>query len=61
MKTAKHCIDWLLARVIVGIAGVAVAGAMFIVPAMLAELLCSFSAKVGRKISLSIDLNPSNL
>ena len=28
---------------------------------MLAELLCSFSAKVGRKISLSIDLNPSNL
>ena len=28
---------------------------------MLAELLCSFSAKVGRKISLGIDLNPSNL
>lgn len=40
LKSIKHCIDWLLARVIVGVAGVAVAGAMFIVPAMLAELLC---------------------
>ena len=29
--------------------------------AMLAELLCSFSRKVGKKITLSIDLNPSNL
>lgn len=40
LKPIKHCIDWLLARVIVGVAGVAVAGATFIVPAMLAELLC---------------------
>ena len=29
--------------------------------AMLAELLCLFSRKVGKKITLSIDLNPSNL
>lgn len=28
---------------------------------MLAELLCQFSAKVGRRISLGVDLNPSNL
>ncbi len=29
--------------------------------AMLAELLCSFSSKVSKRLSLSIDLNPSNL
>ena len=29
--------------------------------AMFAELLCSFSAKVGKRLSLGIDLNPSNL
>lgn len=40
MKTLKHGIDWLLARIIVGIAGVVVMAALFIVPAMLAELLC---------------------
>ena len=28
---------------------------------MLAELLCSFGQKMGRKISMSVDLNPSNL
>ena len=28
---------------------------------MFAELLCSFSRKVGRKLNLSIDFNPSNL
>ncbi len=40
MKTLKHGIDWLLARIIVGIAGVVAMAALFIVPAMLAELLC---------------------
>ena len=40
LKAIKHCADWLLARVIVGVAGVAVLGAMFIAPAALAELLC---------------------
>ena len=39
-KVAKHCTDWLLARLIMGIAGVAFIGAIFIGPAMLAELLC---------------------
>ena len=29
--------------------------------AMFAELLCSFSRKVGRRVSLGIDFNPSNL
>ena len=29
--------------------------------AMFAELLCSFSHKVGKKLTLSIDFNPSNL
>ena len=29
--------------------------------ALLSELLCSFSAKVGRRLSLGIDLNPSSL
>ena len=29
--------------------------------AMFAELLCSFSRKVGKKLTLSIDFNPSNL
>lgn len=40
LKSIKHGIDWLLARVIVGVAGVAVLAAMFIVPAATAELLC---------------------
>lgn len=39
-KAAKHCTDWLLARLIMGVAGVAFIGAIFIGPAMLAELLC---------------------
>jgi primosomal protein N' len=29
--------------------------------AMFADLLCSFSKKVGKKLTLSIDFNPSNL
>lgn len=40
LKAIKHVVDWLLARVIVGVAGVAVLGAMFIAPAAIAELLC---------------------
>ena len=40
LKAIKHGVDWVLARVIVGTAGVAVLGAMFIAPAALAELLC---------------------
>ncbi|MBQ8416233.1 MAG: hypothetical protein IJX13_04975, partial [Clostridia bacterium] len=28
---------------------------------MLAELLCSFGQKMGRKVSMGVDLNPSNL
>lgn len=39
-KAAKHCADWLLARLIMGIAGVAFIGAIFIAPAAIAELLC---------------------
>ena len=39
-KAAKHCTDWLLARLIMGVAGVAFIGAIFVGPAMLAELLC---------------------
>lgn len=40
LKAIKHAVDWCLARVIVGVAGVAVLGAMFIAPAAIAELLC---------------------
>lgn len=40
LKYIKHGFDWLLARIIVGTAGVAVLAAMFIVPAAIAELLC---------------------
>lgn len=40
LKSIKHGIDWLLARIIVGVAGVAFLAVLFIVPAALAELLC---------------------
>ena len=40
LKIIKHGFDWLLARVIVGAAGMAFIGAMFILPAAIAELLC---------------------
>ncbi len=36
-RAAKHCMDWLLARLIVGLAAIF---AMFGVPIVLAELLC---------------------
>ena len=40
LKSIKHGIDWLLARIIVGAAGATVMFGMFVMPAMLAELLC---------------------
>lgn len=40
LKSIKRGIDWLLARVIVGVAGVAFLAMLFIVPSALAELLC---------------------
>lgn len=40
LKSIKHCVDWLLARVIVGVGGVAFLALLFIVPSALAELLC---------------------
>lgn len=40
IKAIKHGVDWCLARVIVGIAGMAFLGAVFILPAAIAELLC---------------------
>ena len=40
LKAIKHGVDWVLARVIVGIAGMTFLGAVFILPAAIAELLC---------------------
>lgn len=39
-RAAKHCADWLLARIIVGAAGMAFIATVFGVPIALAELLC---------------------
>lgn len=39
-RAAKHCADWILARIIVGVAGLAFIAIVFGVPITLAELLC---------------------